>query len=150
MKSQCLTQGWPTLAVLFALACCLLAACAPQSPTPPTPRALTPQRGGDTDNPSHVADSPPRIRVDAAGLTLNDVRMTVEEAVTRVRLYRREHPPATERSNDWTLVVTIEPDVRFSDERSIRSALDALADAPDQCVIEYDIPKRASFPPRGD
>jgi hypothetical protein len=46
--------------------------------------------------------------------------------------------------------VMIDPAVRFSDERAIRAAIDRLGDAPDHCIIKYEIPQSAIFPSRGD
>jgi len=76
--------------------------------------------------------------------------MTVEEAVERVRQYRKSHPQTENRDSDWTLMVLIAPDVRFSDERAVRAAIDELGAAPNNCIIKYDIPQSANFPSRGD
>jgi hypothetical protein len=110
---------------------------------------MPPARTADA-RPLQASAAAPRITVDGAGLSLNGERMTIEQAVDSVRKYRKGHPPTADRDRDWVLVVTIDPDVRFSDERAVRAAVDNLADAPDHCIIKYEIPQRANFPSRGD
>jgi hypothetical protein len=137
-------------ALVACLACLGLTACTPQQSAPPPPPRPLPLIGGLQGQPPDLSAETPRIRVAASGVYLNAEQISIEEAVNRVRQYRKEHPPTENRASDWVLVVTIDPDVRFSDERTVRAAIDKLGDAPDHCIIKYEIPQSANFPSRGD
>lgn len=125
---------------ICSVATSMVLGCSKPSTPPP---ATTPQDqqepplGGSGFQPTNGA--PPRLVIGPQGALLNDELISLENAVERIREFCRSRA-APGGDDTFTLVVTIEPDVRFKDEKAARAALSDLEQGPHPCQLRFETP----------